>query len=171
MKQIYIILSYSGTVPSMFIRAFTRFKYAHVSLSFDKNMNKMYSFGRKKLNNPLYAGMVIEDKNGLFYQKFSETECVIYEIDINKKKYKKLRKMVDKYENNIDYYYYDMVGLVFKLFKIKLRRKHHFVCTDFVSTLLIESNIHNFNKRIIEPKHFLEIPNKKLIYSGKLLNY
>lgn len=171
MKKIYLILSYSGTVPALFIKMFTRYKYSHVSISLDKSMNKMYSFGRKEVNNPLNGGLVIEDKDGLFYQRFNETECIIYELEISMKKYKKLKKILENYEKNIDLYFYDIIGLILRIFKIRIPRKCHYVCTDFVSKLLGDSNIYNFNKRVITPKNFLEIPNKTLIYKGKLLNY
>ena len=83
MKKIYIILSHSGSMPSRIIKFFTLFKYSHVSIALKKDLRVMYSFGRKKLNNPFDGGFITEDKNGLFYKKFYKTKCIILEIDVN----------------------------------------------------------------------------------------
>ena len=57
---IYIVLSHTGTVLSRLIKTFTRAEYSHVSISLDKNLEKMYSFGRINPYNPFYAGFVHE---------------------------------------------------------------------------------------------------------------
>ena len=44
--KIYFILSYTGTILSRLVRIFTKDEFCHVSLSLDKNLTKMYSFGR-----------------------------------------------------------------------------------------------------------------------------
>ena len=49
------------------------------AISFDKNCNTIYSFGRKKFDSILNAGFSIENKRGKFYRKFKETLCRIYE--------------------------------------------------------------------------------------------
>ena len=64
MKKIYIVLTHSGTYFSQVIKFFTRYNYSHVAISFDKNINTMYSFGRKQYNNPLFGGFVIEKSEG-----------------------------------------------------------------------------------------------------------
>ncbi len=171
MKKIYIILSYSNTVIAKVIRLFTHYKYSHVSISLDKNLNKMYSFGRKKVNNPFNGGFIIEKKSGLFFQKFSNTKCLVLELKVSSRKYRKLSKILKNYEANIDIYRYDIIGLILKLFKIKIIRKNYFVCTEFVGDLLNKTNIYNFGNRIIKPIDFTMIPNIKTIYSGKYLDY
>ena len=90
MKKIYIILSHSGTIPSKIIKLFTNYKYSHVAISLNKNINKMYSFGRKKLYNPFNGGFIIEYKNGLFYKKFKNTKCIIIEIECTNTQYRNL---------------------------------------------------------------------------------
>ena len=171
MKKIYIILSYSGTFPSKIIKIFTRYKYSHVSLALNDNINKMYSFGRKKVNNPFNGGFIIETKKSSFYKKFNKTNCTIIEIEIENNKYKELNSILNKYKKDIEIYRYDILGLFLRIFKIKIQRKNYNICTEFVASLLREANIYNFNKKIIKPKDFLDIPNKKIIYQGKLLNY
>lgn len=171
MKKIYIILSYSGTIPSKIIKIFTHYKYSHVSLALKNNINIMYSFGRKKVNNPFDGGFIIENKKGEFYEKFNNTKCIILELEINNQQYKKLIKLIKKYKKDINIYRYDIIGLVLRIFNIKLNREKHSVCTEFIAKLLEESGIYKFNKKLIKPIDFMGIPNKKIIYQGNLSKY
>lgn len=171
MKKIYIILSYSGTIPSKIIKVFTHYRYSHVSLALKSNINIMYSFGRKKVNNPFDGGFIIENKNGEFYEKFNKTKCVVLELEINNQQYKKLLKLIKKYKKDIDMYRYDIVGLVLRIFNIKITRENYSVCTEFVAKLLEESGIYKFDKKIVKPIDFMNIPNKKIIYQGNLSKY
>lgn len=171
MRKIYIILSYSGTLPSKLIKIFTHYKYSHVSIALKSDINIMYSFGRKKVNNPFDGGFIIENKDGPFYKKFNKTKCIIMEIDVNYQQYKKLLDLIKQYKKDIKIYRYDIVGLVLRIFNIKLNRKNYSICTEFVGKLLEQSDIYKFENKIIRPIDFLNIPNKRIIYQGNLLNY
>ena len=46
-KKVYIVLSYSGTLVSRIIKFFTKYEYCHASVSFHKDIDKMYSFEPK----------------------------------------------------------------------------------------------------------------------------
>ena len=54
MKKIYIVLTHSGTALSKIIKGFTKDEFSHVSISLDKELNEMYSFGRLNPYNPFY---------------------------------------------------------------------------------------------------------------------
>jgi len=169
--KIYIILSYSGTLVSRIIKFFTKYEYCHVSLSFMKNIDKMYSFGRKKVYNVFDAGFIIENRNNSFFQKFTNTKCLILEVEVPKNKYKKLKNIIKTYIDNEEDYKYDIVGLLLRIINIKLDRKHHYVCTEFVKSTLEEAEIYKFDSKIVKAIDFMDIPNKRIIYTGKLLNY
>lgn len=171
MKKIYIILSHSGTFPSKIIKLFTHYKYSHVSLALNSKLNKMYSFGRKKVNNPFDGGFVIESKKGEFYKKFNKTKCIILEFEITNQQYRKLLKLIKLYKLNVDIYRYDIIGLIPRLFNFKIKRKNYNMCSEFVAELLEQSDIYKFKSEIVKPIDFMNIPNKKIIYQGKLLNY
>ena len=53
MKNIYIILTQSGTIISRIIKIFTHDKVNHASICIDEDFTKFYSFGRLIINNPL----------------------------------------------------------------------------------------------------------------------
>ena len=60
MKNIYLIITYTGTLPAKLIKLYTKNEYSHISISLDKELNEMYSFARKNPYNFLNAGMIQE---------------------------------------------------------------------------------------------------------------
>ena len=82
MKNIYILLTHSGTIPSKLVKFYTRNNYSHVSISLKKELTEFYSFGRKKLYNPFIGGFIIESKNSKFYKRFKNTKCVLLKLKV-----------------------------------------------------------------------------------------
>lgn len=172
MKNIYILQMHTGTIPSILIKFFTRYPYSHVILSLDSSFTKMYSFGRKQLFNPLNAGLVIENIDGEFFNRFNKTKCRIYKLTISDKQYNKLKNILNNFEQNVDDYKYDFLGIIFKYFYIPIKRENKYVCSQFVAEVLSNAEICHFNKPIslVRPKDFELISNAKNIYSGLLIN-
>ena len=172
MKYIYILQTHTGTIPSIIIKLFTRYKYSHVLISLDDSFKKMYSFGRKQLFNPLNGGLIIEDIDGKFFTYFNKTKCRIYKLTVSDKQYNKLANILNNFEQNLDDYKYDFLGIIFKCFYLPIRRKKHYVCSQFVAEVLKEAEIYNFNKptSLVTPKDFETITNTENIYSGLLIN-
>lgn len=170
MKKIYIIQDHTGTFPSKVIKILTKYQYSHILLSLDTNFDKMYSFGRRTLYNPLNAGFVIESINSKFFKRFNNTECRVYELTITDRKYCKLKKLLYKFEKNPEMYQYDIIGLLLKIFNIQVSRKNHYVCSQFVGEIIEKSDIHKFNKKFetIKPCDFDNLPNSNLLYVGNI---
>ena len=90
MKQIYLLLMSSRTIPDTVIRSITGYKYGHSALSLTKDCKTLYSFGRRTVHNVLNGGFTVEKQNGLFYTVFNETVCTIYELDVTEEQYMKV---------------------------------------------------------------------------------
>lgn len=57
---VYVFVCHTGTLLSSLIQLYTKDQYSHSLISFDASMTKMYSFGRKKLNeNEIVSGKSI----------------------------------------------------------------------------------------------------------------
>ena len=46
MKQIYFVITNTGTILSKIVIKFMKDEYSHASISLDKKLKQMYSFGR-----------------------------------------------------------------------------------------------------------------------------
>ena len=170
MKDIFIIQMHTGTIPSIIIKLFTRYKYSHVLIATNSSFDKMYSFGRKKLFNPFNAGFVIENIDGDFFRRFNKTMCRIYKILISEEKYDNVIKLLNYFEDNKNQYKYDIIGLFLKTMSLPIKREKHYVCTQFVAEILETAHIYEFGKSnlLVKPKDFEKIDNSKEIYSGLL---
>ena len=173
MKKIYIIQMHTKTIPSKIIRIFTRYKYSHVAISFNRNCDVTYSFGRTNLYSILNAGFVMETKSGKFFKKFKDTKCRIYELEVTNEQYNDLVRIIKYIKKNKDNYSYDYLGIILRYLKIPVTFQNKYVCSYFIAQLLEEANIYNFEKETfnVRPKDFEKINGFNLIYTGKYLSY
>ena len=59
-KQLYIVISQTGTLLSRILKALTGAEYNHASISLSEDLEEMYSFGRRYPYNPFWGGFVME---------------------------------------------------------------------------------------------------------------
>ena len=171
MRKIYIILTQTGSVVSQIVKVYTRKKYGHVSISLDRELKNMYSFGRLKATNPFIGGFVHESqKHGTFY-KFKDTTATIYSLEIEDEKYEKLKNEIDTFKKTRREYSFNAIGLFAVAAHLKIKRKNKYYCAEFVQELLQRAGVHNEFPNIIKPEDFLKIPGLKLEYDGYLRDY
>ena len=163
--------SYTGTIFSRIIKNITHEKYAHVSISMDKKLTKVYSFGRQNPRWMIPCGFAIEDIH-LLTKVCKNTVCQFYELEISQLSYYKLKRNIKKYVKNKNSYHYNIKGLLHINFNKIYQRDSHFVCSQFIGKLFIDSDIFKFNKdySIIKPKDIVSIPDMKLLYEGKVID-
>lgn len=173
MKKIYVVLMNTGTFPSKFISFITKCEYSHVAISFDRDCNKMYSFGRRSINNFLNGGFVVTYKDGAFFTKFNNTKCIIYEVNISNDKYYVLKDIIKLREERQMDYKYDFLGSFLRYFKIPITFKNKYVCSYFVADLLEKADIYYFDKKscFVNPEDFRNIDIFQEIYQGNYLLY
>jgi hypothetical protein len=166
-------MTHSGSIPAKLIKLCSKSKYSHVSISIDKNLNALYSFGRKSPKNPLNGGFAIDGINEGIYKVFKNTYCKIYKIMIDDEKYDRFMEILNYYLDNQDQYKYNFIGLITVLIHIPYRRENYYFCSQFVSEVLDKSEIYKFNKdfTLIKPNDFNELKNFELIFEGKLNDY
>lgn len=169
-KKIYIILSYTGTYFSNFLKFILKEKYVHVSIGID-NLDNIYSFGRKKPNRMFPCGFVKEDLKSIS-STFENSICQVYELKIKQREYRLLLKAIDKFKRRRKYLHYNIKGLVHIKFNKVYHRENHYVCSQFVGKILQESKIYDFKKdySLIKPNDVLSIKKLNLIYEGTITN-
>lgn len=169
MKKIYIVLTQSYTLLARIIKVFTKGKYSHVSISFNKECTDMYSIGRKYRYNS-FVGIYKRENiyEGVFKNKNSE--ILIYELEVEEDKYDNIRKLLEKYGKESKGY--NFIGLVLALFNKKLNRRKYY-CSEFIYKVLSDDKVGLYPKtnNIVKPMDFKNIKGLRKIYCGKIKNY
>lgn len=171
-KQLYIVLSQTGTVLSRLLKVITKAPYNHASISLSAELTEMYSFGRRRPYNPFWAGFVVENPHGGTFKRFPETEAMVFSVDISEEAYEQIRAMIDAMVPKQRRYHYNYVGLVLAAFKICYRPERCYYCSEFVKEVFVRHGLTGSEQlpAIVKPIHFLELPHTP-IYQGKLKDY
>lgn len=170
-KKIYIVLTYTGTILSKIVKIYTREEYSHVSISLDKKLNKMYSFGRLNPYNPFIGGFVHEGINIGTFKRFKNTKTEIYEIEVTSKQYNKIRREIKRIKNNRKNYKFNIVGLFLSALNYKYTKINSYYCAEFVKYLVDEANLELELPNAVKPVDFKKYNNLDLLYKGILRNY
>lgn len=170
-KKIYIVLTYTGTILSKIIRIYTRAEFCHVSLSLDKRLNKMYSFGRLNPYNPFIGGFVHEGINRGTFKRFKKTKTEIYEIEITNEQYNNIRQEIKKIMYDKENYKFNRIGLFLSAINYKYAKEKSFYCAEFVKHLIDTANIELDLPNTVKPIDFKKYNNLDLLYKGILKNY
>ncbi len=172
-KHIYLVFSNTGTLLSKCINYYTKDEYVHVSLSFDDSFKKMYSFGRVFPQIPFIGGLVEENLQDGVYKRFQNSRCVIYKISVDNKQYKLLKQELKSFLKEQKKYKYSLLGLIGVAINRPMKRDNHYFCSEFISHLLIKSNIYDSDKipGLTKPSDLLNISHKEFIYEGLTYEY
>lgn len=163
----------TGTILSRMLKRLTGKEYNHVSVSFDPDLHYLYSFGRKNAYNPWVGGFVQESLDFGTLKRFHETTAVVMSLPVDEKTYDGLVHKIDQMFSEKDKYYYDSLGLILACFNVIYKRERHYYCSSFVKDLLVEYGIEDSEQfeSIVQPMHFLDLPDGQVIYRGKLKDF
>ncbi|MFD1205497.1 MULTISPECIES: hypothetical protein [Sporosarcina] len=169
-KTIYIVLTATGTMLSKAIGVYTRMDLNHASIAFDEQLNEIYSFGRKQPNNPFNGGFVRENvAEGIFHN----ASCAIYRCEVSPEAYERIRKKIIQFQLNQEKYKYNFIGLFGVLLNKEIKREHAYFCSQFVATVMQESEKHRLTKTpcLTMPHHLTTLPHLQPVYEGDLQTY
>ncbi|MCM3785368.1 hypothetical protein M3231_20540 [Neobacillus mesonae] len=172
-RSVYILLTNTGTLFTKVIQTYTRAPYNHASVSFDRELSELYSFGRKHPNNPLNGGFVKEDiKTGTF-SKYPDTTCVLYELKVTDREVVKMKRVLQIFIRSRQKYLYNILGVIGITLKEPVEFSNSYFCSQFVAEILQRSGIKLWNKlpALVTPDDFRQCDRLELIYQGKLSEY
>ena len=171
MKEIYIVLTHTGTLLSKIIRQYTKDEFSHVSISLDKDLGKMYSFGRLNPKNPFIGGFVHEYINKGTFKRFFKTKTKVYSLNITDEQYKIIENTINEINDTKEDYKFNVLGLFAAGFHKKIGKEHSFYCAEFVKYVLEKSDIKTNLPEIVRPEDFKKLEGLELIYEGLLKKY
>lgn len=171
MKGIYIILTYTGTIPSKVIKVFTKDEFSHVSISLDVDLNEMYSFARLRKYNFFVAGFLHEKINEGTFKRFRKTKAKIYHLKVTDEQYGIIKDTIQSVNDNKEEYKFNILGLCAVSIHKKIKREHYFYCAEFVKYVLEKAGINTNLPDIVKPEDFKCLEGLEEIYSGILRKY
>ena len=95
LKQVYIVISQTGTVLSRILKLITGAEYNHASISLADDLSVMYSFGRRNPYNPFWGGFVTESAHFGTFKRFAKTKVTVLAVDVSPKKYEAMSSFLD----------------------------------------------------------------------------
>lgn len=166
---LYIVLTRTNTVMSKLIHVIKNDEYTHAAISLDKDLNQMYSFGRRKTYNPFIGRFRKEDLNEGIYKLCDILPGAVIEIEVNKQQYKRAKELIEKFILNKHLYKYNYKGIVHSLINKPVISDNRFLCSEFVYYILNESGIVDFklSRNLVRPQDLLNIDGN-IIYEGNL---
>lgn len=171
-KDIFIVLTRTGTWVSKLIRLFTGAEFNHASLSLTRDLKLMYSFGRLRPYNPIRAGFISETPNEGTFKRFPETTAVVLRVEVSNEIYESIKKLIDFMMSDPKKYHFNYLGLGYAALKKPRKKKNCYYCSEFVGEVLTENHVSGAEKlpAVVQPINFLDLPYEQ-IYRGLLSEY
>lgn len=157
---IYIVFLSTNTLMGKGIRLVTHNQYSHVTISFDGDLRRMYSFARYYINSPILGGFVTEQP--LRYLHTDQDVLVkICRIAMGKEEYNRILQEIEFFLSNRESMIYNTPNALLSLFGRRLTVKNMFTCLEFVTYLLRYPEVYAIQE--LEKK--LE---QQVVYQGSL---
>ena len=148
MKEIYVVLTHTGTLLSRIIKCHTKDEFSHCSISLDIQLNNMYSFGRLNPYNAFWGGFVHEYINKGTFKRFYKTVAKIYVLRVSDEQYEKVKNIIMKIQAN--------------------KEKYSFYCAEFVKYIIEHAGVETGLPEVVKPEDFKYMKGLKEVYSGLL---
>ena len=171
MKRIFIVLSSTNTTLAKSIRKCTGTEFSHTSLALDNNFEEMYSFSRRKTNNPFVGRFKRESFDTGIFAKSKDCLCQIYTAQVTDEQIDKIKEKLEYFSKSKKTFKFNNLGLFACWFKIKFPRKYKRVCSQFVSECLdyaCPEIILPKHYWIMQPEDFKFAKNIDLMYRGNM---
>lgn len=184
-ETIYIVASRNRTLAGWLIRARARLKfwnryagdgYSHISLSLDPELSRMMSFARRRLHNPLAAGLVREDiRTGVFALHPEQSRIAVFALPVTAEQRVRLGALMEADWARRDALRYNFLGLFAMLVCARgAARPDHYFCSQWACELLDRCGIRLFGGKKpyhIRPFDFYCALRGCLVYEGATTGY
>jgi hypothetical protein len=134
-------------------------EYTHASITFDSELNYMYSFGRKYKLNPLLGHFKKEEPHSGLFGLQKELPSKVFELTVTPTQYYRAKALLDAFVEEKDKYKYNYMGIIHSFQKKSYAYEDRFLCSEFVYHILKESAILNLKmpRNLVRPEHLKNI--------------
>jgi inositol transport system substrate-binding protein len=166
-RKIFLLMTCLPDVLSKAAQVVMNYRYNHVSLGFEEDMNTYYTF--------TYKGFTVEDITRRANKPDREPfPCELYEIEVSNAIYQDIYQRVCKFVEFKNTYRYTKLGAALRVFlNIPTRRARAYYCSQFVAEILKNSGAARLDKwaPYYLPPHLARLRESKFIFQGNLQEY
>ncbi len=172
-KNIYVVLSDTGSVLTRLIGFYTKSRYNHCSISFDPEFKSLYSFGRKQPRNPFIGGFVEESFYDGTFKRFSNTTCLVLKMNVDCDSYDRIQNNINFFKENMNRYHYNFIGLFGAAVGREISRENAYYCSHFVAKVIEEADVKLWETPafLVKPDDFQHHKNFEIVYEGKMSEF
>lgn len=171
-KYVYIVLMRTQTFISKSIKLVTSDEYTHSSISLDKNLTNMYSFGRPFAYTPFFARFVEEEFHKGLLGTHNYLPGIVIELEVTEYQYEIIQDLLNHFILNYSTYKYNYLGILYNYINKEVTSRNRFLCSEFVYYVLNESKVLDFSKsrNLVRPIDFLALE-ENIIFKGDLKDF
>lgn len=166
-RKIFLLMTSLPDVISKAAQKVMHYRYNHVSLGFEEDMNTYYTF--------TYKGFTVEDITRRASKPDREPfPCELYEIEVPNHIYRDMQERVRKFVENRDSYRYTKFGAALRVFlNIPTYHEKAYYCSQFVAEILKSSGAAKLEKwaPYYLPHHLRALAETKFKFQGNLREY
>lgn len=163
---VYIFVCHTGSLLSSLIQLWTKDKFSHSLISFDASMTKMYSFGRKKLNDDdiitgANNGFAVDDINNEIYTNWKrKIRYATFVVFVTKIQRKNMLNRLQFFIDNKVKFKYDLPGLFSYAANLPHEEQFSYFCSGFVADILQAGNVLGDKRSysLYSPQDLAELP-------------
>jgi hypothetical protein len=172
-SAVYLVLSRSKSIVSRMIHAMTRDEFTHAALALDAELMYMFSFGRRRENNPFSGCFKHERLDDEFYLRHRYLPGVIIKIPVTAEQYAGIAMDIFRFMLDGHKYSFDARGLVRAAVRLKRKKyEYKYFCSEFVYHILHKNRVCDLGKagKTVSPQDLSGLDAGK-IFRGNLLEY
>ena len=163
---VFIVLQHSGTLLSNLIKTATGDTYTHACISFNPELDPIYSFGNKGADT-LHAdpGFVIQNQKAPFFKNYT-VKYAVYVMYVDDKAYKDMQRCLNIFIENKNKLKYDFLNLLSAWFGVASEKSERYFCARFVAKIIDAGYKLNRVPSLWKPEDFRSLNNITLVNQG-----
>lgn len=144
-NYIYVVLVKALTGLGKFARLTGKYDYTHIAVCLDENLDKFYTFSRKKHYSPFDSGYMVETLDCYAFGKNKNVKLKVFKVPVSKIKKEKIEEYINKVSNDTRYIFnfYSMITMSI-CHGFKIYKAHN--CMSFVGKVIEMTNAVNMKK-------------------------
>ena len=144
-NYIYVVLVKALTGLGKFARLTSKYDYTHIAVCLDENLDKFYTFSRRKHYSPFDCGYMVETLDCYAFGKNKNIKLKIFKVPVSKVNKEKIEEYIYKVSNDSSYIFnfYSMITMSI-CHGFKVYKAHN--CMSFVSEIVELSGAVNMSK-------------------------